>query len=696
MKKTLLFLLLFTGMTQAQIVNIPDINFKVKLISLGMDLNSDDEIETNEALAVTDLPVYNSNISSLTGIEAFTNLVTLNCGENSISTLNVNNLTHLESLICSYNNLTTLNVSNLINLRILYCQNNHLAQLNVSNLIHLTGLLCSTNNLTNLDISALANLDHLNCGYNMITIVDISNNPLICTFACNDMPQLNRLNLKNGSTLCMDSKILYHNPNLRFVCVDAGEALFFQNYFSTNSMPNVNVNTYCDFVPGGNFNTISGNIHFDSNGDGCDVNDNALSLVKFRISQGANDATTFSDLSGNYAFYTQTGNFTVAPEMENPSFFTVNPLNPIIGFANSDNNTSSQNFCVTANGAHADIEIVIVPIAPARPGFNAIYKIIYKNKGSQMLSGNIDFNYDDSVLDYVSTSVVPSDQNTGNINWNYSNLLPFESRSIVVQLNVNNQTETPAVNIGDVLNFSATINPISGDEMPVDNEFNYAQTVVGSFDPNNKECLEGDSVSTSKIGEYLHYVVNFENTGTASAQNVVVRDVIDTAKFDINSLQVLDTSHPVSTKVTGNKVEFIFQDINLAANAYGDVVFKIKSKSNLVNGDVVTNKADIFFDYNFPVATNLASTVFQTLGVDSFQLDGNVSICPNPSYDFVNIKSKSRIKLLQLFDVQGRLIETKIVNELNSKIDLSNNSKGVYFLKIEADNGVFSEKIIKE
>jgi hypothetical protein len=531
----------------------------------------------------------------------------------------------------------------------------------------------------------------------MLTSVDVSNNPLICTLGCSDLPQLNRLNLKDGSMLCLDNKILYNNPNLRFVCVDSpAEALFFQNYFNTHNMPNVNVNTYCDFVPGGNYNTITGDVHFDSNGDGCDVSDNALSLVKLKISQGANEAITFSSLNGNYAFYTQSGDFTVTPEMECPAFFTANPLNPVINFPNSNNNISIQNFCITTTGVHPDLEVVIVPVRDARPGFDAVYKISYKNKGNQVLSGDINFSYNDDVLDYVSASFMPNVQNIGNLNWNYTNLLPFESRSLLVRLHVNSTVETPAVNIGDVLNFSTTINPVLGDESPTDNVFNYSQTVVGSFDPNNKQCLEGNLVSTSKIGDYLHYVVNFENIGTAPAQNIVVKDVIDTAKFDITSLQVLDATHSVSIKVIGNKVEFIFENINLVSNAYGNVVFKIKSKSNLVNGDAVTNKADIFFDYNAPITTNLASTVFQTLSTDTFQIDNSVAIYPNPSHDFVTIKAKSRIKSMQLFDIQGRILVSREVEDSKFQFDISKYTDAVYFVKVITEEGSKVDRIVKK
>ncbi len=144
--------------------------------------------------------------------------------------------------------------------------------------------------------------------------------------------------------------------------------------------------------------------------------------------------------------------------------------------------------------------------------------------------------------------------------------------------------------------------------------------MVNSYDPNDKICLEGEIEAPSKIGEYLHYIINFENVGSADAVNIVVKDVIDVTKFDEKTLQILDSSHPVRAKINSNIAEFIFEGINLQHGGHGNILLKIKTRDNLVVGDVVTNKADIFFDYNLPITTNLASTTFQALGIDDHRV----------------------------------------------------------------------------
>src|SRR3970282_504966 len=126
-----------------------------------------------------------------------------------------------------------------------------------------------------------------------------------------------------------------------------------------------------------------------------------------------------------------------------------------------------------------DLEITLLPIQPARPGFDSKYKIVYKNKGNVTQSGAVNLKFNDGVLDLVVANPVISTQNLNNLSWNFTNLKPFETREITFALNVNSPTETPAVNSGFVLAYQVKItNATTDDETPIDNTFNFDQTVV--------------------------------------------------------------------------------------------------------------------------------------------------------------------------------------------------------------------------
>ncbi len=603
----------------SEVVYIPDANFKAKLIAHGYDTNSDGKIQFTEATAVTgSLGVSSSDISDLTGLEAFTNI---------------------------------------------------------------SGLSCSNNNITKVDVS------HIRGGQ-----FDFSNNPY-----------LEYINLKNGQAdacgvLLAEGfdyacSMFLGCPSLRYICVDEGE----NTSWTLWGYPNLQLSTYCTFVPGGNFNTITGKATFDLTNNGCDALDSPRPFVKMKINDGTTTGSVFTNQQADYTFYTQSGNYTVTPEIENPTFFNINPANAVVNFPLVNNSVSTNNFCISTNGIRRDLEIVIAPVVPARPGFDAVYRIVYKNKGNQTVQGHVNFWYNSDLLDLISTSAVPSGASTGpgRINWTIPNIKPFENGFIDVVFNVNSPTETPAVNIDDILTFRVFVD-VTTDENWSDNEFIFNQTVVGSFDPNDIQCLQGDIVPPSEIGKYLHYMIRFENTGNYQAENIVVKDIIDTTKYDISSLQVLGTSHPVDARVKGNIAEFIFKSVNLDSGGHGNVLLKLKSKASLTTGDEVSKKVSIFFDYNTPINTNNANTVFQTLSVGEHNLDNSVKMYPNPASENVNIKASGIINSIEFYDVQGRILMRGLVNENSTIIDLSKYSTGIYYLKIKTDKGYKVEKLIKK
>jgi hypothetical protein len=200
----------------------------------------------------------------------------------------------------------------------------------------------------------------------------------------------------------------------------------------------------------------------------------------------------------------------------------------------------------------------------------------------------------------------------------------------------------------------------------------------------------------------LHYNINFENIGTAEAINIVVKDTINTAKFDVNSLQLQYASHEVESKVTGNIVEFIFKNINLPSaildpiGGHGNVLFKIKTIPTLVVGDNVESLANIYFDYNDPIATNEAITSITALSNPDFVRDKTIVIAPNPTKNNVTVTSKNKILSIQLFDVQGRILQTVLENKNSTTLDISNKSDGIYFLKVTTEVGSSVEKLVKE
>ncbi|CEJ70172.1 Internalin-J precursor [Chryseobacterium oranimense G311] len=821
MKKIYFFVLFLAHLSLiAQIVNIPDPQFKAKLLSgtatnhitqnlagnwISMDLNNDGEIQLSEAANIRNINIYSSNgnsfpISSIEGIKSFTNLEYLdvsdcpgilsvdisgmltvklasftnnvnmtsanftgcplleniNVSNSAIVNLDISNLPKMNILTCNGGKLQTINYAGSTTMKYLLCSDNEISSIDVSSLVDLYSFNITGNLLTSLDVSNLTKLETLNCPANQLTSINLQNTPKLkyleasfnnlstinlsqspalnylriinnqlTTIDLSNVPLLQTLFLNNNQLTSLDishntilnsfnapnnnlqkilmkngrntSGLYQNNPNLSYICCDDSEINQTIAYNNSNGYNNVTVNSYCSFTPGGTFYTIQGNTKYDLNGNGCDPADQNKSFQKFNVTGGGTSGSIVSNNSGNYSIPVLAGAHTITPVLENPAYFSISPASFTANFP-AMASPLTQNFCITANGSHPDLEIVIIPLDSAVPGFNSDYKIVYKNKGTTMQSGTVGFNYNDSIMDFVSSTVTPDAQSTGSLTWNFTGLLPFETREVKIKFELNTPTDTPPVNDGDVLNYTAQING-APDDTPSDNTFTLNQTVVNSLDPNDKTCLEGTMIAQTLVGDYVHYLIRFENQGTANARNIVVKDVIDASKFDISTLTPLHASHSFVTRITGNMAEFIFDNIQLPfddANNDGYISFKIKTKSTLNMGDAFSNTASIYFDYNAPIITNTYTTTVRNVLAVSETKTGNenISIYPNPVEDTLYIKSGEEIIKAEIYDASGRILNTTGVKA--NSVNVTGLAKGNYLIKLFKKDKTMVQKFIKK
>ena len=100
-----------------------------------------------------------------------TALVSLSCGQNQLTALDVSQNTALTELFCNENQLTALDVSQHTALTDLECSNNQLTALDVSQDTALEILSCEQNQLTSLDLSSNTNLRVLYAEDNRLNVV---------------------------------------------------------------------------------------------------------------------------------------------------------------------------------------------------------------------------------------------------------------------------------------------------------------------------------------------------------------------------------------------------------------------------------------------------------------------------------------------------------------------------------------------
>ena len=84
------------------------------------------------------------------------------------------------------------------------------------------------------------------------------------------------------------------------------------------------------------------------------------------------------------------------------------------------------------------------------------------------------------------------------------------------------------------------------------------------------------------------------------------------------------------------------------------------------------------------------------VGLTDTAISEGLSIYPNPANYDVTISSKSLMTGISIFDVNGRKLQQYIPNGNEITIELSTISQGVYILQIESEEGVYTEKLVKQ
>jgi Leucine-rich repeat (LRR) protein len=148
--------------------DIPDEKFKTYLL-MNFDKDDDGEISEDEAKAVTSITCSSSGISSLSGIDFFTNL---------------------RYLVCDNNRITDLSLSGNKNLVELNCYDNLVSSIDIVGCPYLNKLICASNDLAELNITKNTELTYLDCSNNQIPTLNIRSNKLLATLKCTGNPGL--------------------------------------------------------------------------------------------------------------------------------------------------------------------------------------------------------------------------------------------------------------------------------------------------------------------------------------------------------------------------------------------------------------------------------------------------------------------------------------------------------------------------
>ncbi len=349
-----------------------------------------------------------------------------------------------------------------------------------------------------------------------------------------------------------------------------------------------------------------------------------------------------------------------------------------------------------------DMEAVLWSGTP-RPGFTFGYGLRALNNGAYSFgpfTATLDY---DPVLSYVSSSLPPTVNTPGQLQFTVPALTAFGQMNIAVEL----QVPPDPLLIGTNVSATLTLAPSPADADPVNDVATLSTLVVGAYDPNDKLVTTSSRLSGSHYfldaDTSLTYTIRFQNTGNAEALHVRLVDTLSHV-LDVASLRILGATHAFEARLESDSILIIdFTDIMLPDStsdlmgSQGAFSFTIAPPAGVLPGTVLANKADIYFDVNPPIRTNTATVVAELSTQIALPSIASLVIAPNPVGDDLRIHLHTSGKgQWSIHDAHGRVVlQGPWVGDALS-LDVSPFMAGFYIVTVITEHGRAVARFAKE
>lgn len=405
-----------------------------------------------------------------------------------------------------------------------------------------------------------------------------------------------------------------------------------------------------------NYASAEGNIFVDLNCDGV-FNDPDYNYPLTAILQNQ-DGQLMEIYNPDYNYYIPLSENAQTISLVTPEGFTCN--NTYTYPANDEGNYIDQNFALCPEPNLNNIEVVIIPYQIPRPGFSNGYYVRVSNVGINDAVAQVSIDFSNTTgLNIVDVSG-NSSVNGNIVTWTTPIIPAFDFNMIFIdcQLDV-------SVPLGEIYVIDASaeiLTPSVNDSYPNNNQTSIIQTVIGSYDPNdisvNQTHINAEVLNSGNPIE-LEYMIRFQNTGTASAINVRIQNPLSEF-LDPSTLRVVANSHDYVVEMNSeHELTWRFDNIDLPDSnsneplSHGFIVYRVRTTSEVIPEDSITNYANIFFDFNLPILTNTAVTSFYDCP-SSAQIIAAGQICQNESVTLECIETYDQFVWTANGDVIGQ------------------------------------------
>lgn len=451
------------------------------------------------------------------------------------------------------------------------------------------------------------------------------------------------------------------------------------------------LNTYCpEYNP-----YVEGTVYRDDNVNGMrDPGEPAIANAVVR--EEPNGYATGTDSQGRYSLAVPIGTHTLTVSTEIPYVLSTTPLEQVFTATTAMDVFTGRDFALEVDTVVPDLQINCA-MGPAVPGFYPHLWVPIRNTGTTVHDVQVRLTYDPA-LTFIASSFPPTDT-VPMLLWDLDSLAMGGDTTVEVLFHLD-----PLAPLGGLLSGMAEILPMDEDVDPTNNTVTYSDTIVGSYDPNDKQVFPSKLLpEIVEAGTRVDYRIRFQNTGTYPAQRVLITDTLST-DLQLETFRFEMASHPCTWFIRDGAVHFVFNDIMLPDSAtdepgsHGLAVFSLMPSTGLMNGDHVHNEANIYFDFNVPVITDPAiltidlTTALRTLDQPS------VTAYPVPTSGSLNVRHDADMNggTASVIDARGRVVKQVPLRGDLTNLDLTPLPTGQYTIRLEKEGRVLGTTVVKQ
>jgi len=342
-----------------------------------------------------------------------------------------------------------------------------------------------------------------------------------------------------------------------------------------------------------------------------DSNDNGLENITIENPYGSSLAD--SRIDGSYGLL-------YGASLFSPSTINVRDYIGLVSFPENYSYTSynqeNLDFAVCIDSLVSDLRAEITPINTPSVGAENAYRLCVQNNGTMINSGNLILTLKNSDEFMEHMEIIEEDDahvDDYQFTWSFTDLDFFQKHCFDLKIKIDSELFE-----ADSLEWELLVENNLGtiEHTPEDNIISLSQSIEEIPEPIFKK-INPNIIDFNQFinGQDFEFTIEFQNIFNESINNIVIIDTLARA-FDLSTFEMVSSSHDYYYSknynyiTEENVIHWFFDGINLPSAqqdellSKGQIVFKIKNKTDLAYLDSIQNKAYVKFDCFDQISTN--------------------------------------------------------------------------------------------